>query len=76
MSIRHNDIAHGFHVFRDGAAWCAVGPHFQSIMDSDCGFGDTPEEAVAALGKELDSQEWWRNKSLPTIDKFTIHRGQ
>jgi hypothetical protein len=67
------DVAHGFHVYRDGNAWCAVGPHFIDLMKSDAGFGDTPEAAVDDLRGALAKQEWWRNKVLPTFDKFTVH---
>jgi len=66
--------AHGFHLFRDGSAWCAVGPHFIDLMKSKAGFGDTREDAVADLCTQLTMDPWWRNKALPTLDKFTVHR--
>ena len=35
--------------FKDGNAWCAVRPDFINLQESDAGFGDTREEAIAAL---------------------------
>lgn len=70
------NVAHGFHVFRDGSAWCAVGPHFIDLMKSDAAFGDTPEEAVTGLRAVLSRQRWWENKPLPQFGEFTIHKAQ
>lgn len=64
---------HGFYIFLDGDAWCAVGPHFIDIMQSDCGFGGTPEEAVSALHEVMLMDSWWQNKPLPTFEEFTVH---
>lgn len=36
-------------VFRDGNAWCAVHPDFINLQESAAAFGDTPNEAAAAL---------------------------
>ena len=36
-------------VFRDGEAWCAVGPGFVNIQESACGFGSTPGIALIEL---------------------------
>lgn len=74
--MNHSDIAHGFHLFMDGNAWCAVGPHFQDLQVSDAGFGNTPEMAVEALRRELANQSWWHGKELPTFDKFKVHENQ
>jgi hypothetical protein len=68
------NVSHGFHIFRDGAAWCAVGPHFIDLMKSDAGFGDTPEEAVAEFHSVLRRDSWWQNKPLPTMDEFEVHQ--
>lgn len=70
------NVSQGFHVFRDGAAWCAVGPHFQDLMTSDAGFGDTPEAAVYALKSELEKSYQWRRQPhpFPSFDGFTVHR--
>lgn len=70
------DVANGFHIFRDGNAWCAVGPHFTDLMQSSAGFGDTPQAAVADLRIKLSHRSWWRDKALPTIDLFIIHQDQ
>lgn len=69
------DVSHGFHVFRDGSAWCAVGPHFTDLMTSDAGFGDTPQKAVDNLRERVSGQQWWRNKVFPSLDRFTLHDG-
>lgn len=73
--MKHSDIAHGFHIFRDGNAWCAVGPHFQDLQTSEAGFGDTPEEAHAAFRDECMRSSWWQKQPgpFPAIDRFTIH---
>lgn len=39
----------GFRIFRDGTAWCAVGPGFTNLQESPAGFGDTPAAALSAL---------------------------
>ena len=36
-------------VFKDGDQYCAVMPDFTNLQESPAGFGDTPEEARAAL---------------------------
>jgi hypothetical protein len=38
-------------VFQDGNAWCAVWPDFENRQESPAGFGDTPQQARAALAK-------------------------
>lgn len=68
------DVSHGFHVFRDGNMWCAVGPHFIDLMASTAAFGETPEKAVEALHVEWRKESWWRDKPLPTFDRFTVHQ--
>lgn len=45
---------HGFHIFRDGNAWCAVGPHFHDLAVSDAGFGPTKSDAIKELGSKID----------------------
>lgn len=66
------DVAHGFHVFRDGNQWCAVGPHFLDLMKDPAGFGDTVEDAVQELRQQLSRNPWWRDKALPTVGDFKI----
>jgi hypothetical protein len=38
-------------VFKDGNQFCAVLPDFENLQDSPTGFGDTEEQARAALAK-------------------------
>lgn len=72
--MNYADIAHGFHLFMDGNAWCAVGPHFQNLQESHAGFGDTQEQAVAALHECFSRDPWWDNKVAPSVEKFTVHQ--
>lgn len=69
------DVSHGFHIYMDGNAWCAVGPHFRDLMQDRAGFGYTPESAFEA---------WWdANKNSanvravvhakPEFSAFTVH---
>ena len=67
------NVSHGFHIFRDGEAWCAVGPHFIDLMKSDAGFGETPEQAVADLTGKFVHQSWWQNKPFHKLEEFTTH---
>lgn len=66
------DIGHGFHLLKDGDAWCAVGPEFVNLQRSPAGFGDTPEEAVKALRAEL-RKAGYPDHSLPRLGGFTVH---
>lgn len=39
-------------IFKDGSDWCAVRPDFFiNIQESNAGFGDTPQAALADLLK-------------------------
>lgn len=38
--------------FMDGNAWCAVRPDFINLQESDAGFGDTREAAIANLAAQ------------------------
>jgi hypothetical protein len=71
MTAPRQDIAHGFHLFMDGDAWCAVGPDFVDLQQSPSGFGATPEEAVKALRAELRKQGW-PDRSLPRLGDFKV----
>ena len=53
----------GYAIFRDGGCWCAVPPHFRDLMLDPAGFGDTKEEAVAALHADMGYQTWLRRIS-------------
>jgi hypothetical protein len=72
MTVTQQDIAHGFHLLKDGDAWCAVGPQFVDLMRSPAGFGDTVEGAVKALRAEL-RKAGWPDSAMPTLSSFTVH---
>lgn len=44
----------GINVILDGNAWCATGPEFVNLQESNAGFGATPREAVAELLKAIE----------------------
>lgn len=67
------DVSHGFHIFRDGNAWCAVGPHFRDLMQDKAGFGDTPQHAYSRWKTDNSRDPWWRDKPMPDFDRFTVH---
>jgi hypothetical protein len=66
------DIGHGFHLFRDGDAWCAAGPEFTDLQRSPAGFGDTQAEAVWALRREM-RKAGYPDRTLPKLGEFTVH---
>jgi hypothetical protein len=66
------DLSHGFHLFRDGGAWCAVGPHYIELVLSPAGFGATKEDAVKALHVAL-RKDGWRDKPMPEMSSFKVH---
>jgi hypothetical protein len=66
------DIAQGFHLFRDGDAWCAVGPEFVDLAHSPAGFGDTQAAAVWALRGEL-RKAGYPDHTLPKLGEFEVH---
>ncbi len=41
--------------FMDGNKWCAVKPDFVNLQESPAGFGDSREEAIAALHTEVNA---------------------
>ena len=41
----------GVNVIKDGDSWCATNEDFINLMQSDAGFGDSPNSAVADLLK-------------------------
>jgi len=53
MTVTQHDVAPGYHLLRDGDAWCAVGPEFVDFQRSPAGFGNTQEAAVRELRAEL-----------------------
>ena len=38
-----------YRVYKDGTSWCAVGPSFTNLQESEAGFGDSPLEALGDL---------------------------
>ena len=46
-------VTNGFHIFRDGNSWVAVGPSFFDLEASIAGFGGTPEQAY---------EEWFKRR--------------
>ncbi len=42
-------IDRGYRVYKDGNKWCAVGPGFINLEESNAGFAYTPTGALAAL---------------------------
>ena len=72
MTIVQDDIAHGFHLLRDGDAWCAVGPGFVDLQRSPAGFGNTREAAIRDLRAAL-RKAGFPDYSLPWIGEFKVH---
>ena len=68
----YGTLAHGFHLLRDGDAWCAVGPDFLNLQRSPAGFGATRQEAIRALRADL-RVAGYSHYSLPSLGEFTIH---
>ena len=62
----------GFHLFRDGDMWAAVGPHFVDLQQSPAGFGMTKAEAVQALHAEL-RKVGWPESAMPALIRFKVH---
>jgi hypothetical protein len=63
--------ADGYHLLRDGDAWCAVGQDFVDLQQSPAGFGDTPDEAVGALRAAL-RKAGWPDHYLPRLGDFEV----
>ena len=75
MAIEHPDVSQGFHLFKDGNAWCAVGPHFQNLQESDAGFGDTMCDATNALEETREKRRQCGEKNLKRLTwlDFKVH---
>lgn len=58
------DVSHGFHIFMDGNAWCAVGPAFRDLQQDSAGFGHTPRAAYEA---------WWSANERLTNFRAVVH---
>jgi hypothetical protein len=68
------DMSMGYRLFMDGNAWCAVGPHFECLATDPAGFGETKEQAVAALLADRSFQGRLKrmNGTPPSLAEFTI----
>jgi hypothetical protein len=66
------DLSYGFHLFRDGGAWCAVGPNYIELVLSPVGVGATQEDAVKALHVAL-RKSGWCDKPMPEMSSFKVH---
>ena len=64
------DVSHGFHVFRDGDAWCAVGPHFIDLMKSTAGFGNTPASGRTTDWKSISRALSRATEQIPKLSKL------
>jgi hypothetical protein len=63
----------GFHIFRDGNSWCAVGPNFLNLQESVAGFGSTSMAAYAQWLVQRTCQRDRRGALPPRYKDFTIH---
>jgi len=62
------DMASGWHLVRDGNAWCALGPEFNDLAVSTVGWGGTPEAARNALEARCDDEI-----RVPALREFQVH---
>jgi hypothetical protein len=62
------DIVSGWHLVRDGNAWCALGPEFYDLTVSAVGWGSTPEGARNALEARCDGEI-----QVPALREFQVH---
>jgi len=62
------DLASGWHVVRDGNAWCALGPEFDDPAVSTVGWGSTPEAARDMLAARYDGEI-----RVPALREFQVH---
>ncbi len=70
------DVSRGFHVFRDGDSWCAVGPTFRDLQQDRAGFGDTAELAVDAWWAANADDRGFRSvvHIRPRFESFKVHQ--
>jgi hypothetical protein len=67
--LQSGAVALGWHVVRDGNAWCAVGPVFEDLLVSPAGWGSTPEDARAALTQRHQRED---GAVVPQLPEFRI----
>jgi len=68
------DISTGWHIFADGNAWCAVGPTFIDLVQSDSGWGYTHAEAYRDLMRVLRGTDVFDLVNRPQLADFVIHQ--
>lgn len=64
------DVKQGFHLYMDGNAWCAVGPHHIDLQQSAAGFGATQQEAVDDLWRQIKDKAECRASGKPRVSDF------
>jgi hypothetical protein len=70
--IDPSEIASGWHLICDGAAWCAVGPEFDDFAISVVGWGETQQQACDYLEANL---AWIDSETqVPPISEFKVWR--
>jgi hypothetical protein len=67
--LQSGAVALGWHVVRDGNAWCAVGSIFEDLLVSPAGWGSTPEDARAALTRRHQREQ---SAVVPQLPEFRI----
>jgi hypothetical protein len=63
----------GFHIFKDGNSWCAVGPTFVDLQESIAGFGSTPMAAYVQWLVMRTAARERRGALPPRYKDFMIH---
>jgi hypothetical protein len=67
-----DDLSHGFHLYRHGTAWCAIGPKFENVHVSVIGFGDTMCDACNEHWKQLSLCREWQSHERPPFYLFKV----
>jgi hypothetical protein len=62
----------GYRIFKDGDAWCAVGPEFVDPAASVSGWGDSPTEAYIDWCRRSLLDHERRDQLLPLFADFQI----
>ncbi|HLH10933.1 MAG TPA: hypothetical protein VKV77_03515 [Methylovirgula sp.] len=57
-------------IIRDGRGWCAIGPDFENLATSAVGWGETLDEARAALDAKY--RERAECADVPPLSEFTV----
>lgn len=67
-SVPPLDICFGWHVIRDGQAWCAIGPEFDDLEVNIVGWGSTPQAA-----RDMLSSQYGGELAVPDLIDFQVH---